>query len=393
MTLFAPLALLLLSAPSDEPKPDLSLVPGVVIDHSPASSRQYIGSPSLAVLPDGTYVASHDFFGPGSSKDVTVVFASEDRGASWEQIATIKGQWWSTLFVHRDALYLMGTSREYGEGVIRRSTDGGITWTEPVDASSGLLLPGKRYLCAPVPVVEHDGRLWRAMEDAEGPGGWGVHFRAFMMSAPVDADLLKAESWTSSNRLGSDLSWLSPVAFGGWLEGNAVVTPEGEMVDILRVDSKPDPGHAAVVRISNDGETASFDPEGDFIRFPGGAKKFTIRFDPETRAYWSLTNWVPPRYDLGQPGRTRNTLALIASTDLRDWQVRAVVLHHPEVTKHAFQYVDWLFEGDDLIVVSRTAFDDGLGGAHNAHDANVMTFHRIEGFRTLDGIPDDLGDD
>jgi hypothetical protein len=165
------------------------------------------------------------------------------------------------------------------------------------------------------------------------------------------------------------------------------------MVDILRVDSKPDPGHAAVVRISNDGETASFDPEGDFIRFPGGAKKFTIRFDPETRAYWSLTNWVPPRYDLGQPGRTRNTLALIASTDLRDWQVLAVVLHHPEVTKHAFQYVDWLFEGDDLIVVSRTAFDDGLGGAHNAHDANVMTFHRIEGFRTLDGIPDDLGDD
>ena len=34
------------------------------------------------------------------------------------------------------------------------------------------------------------------MEDKGGPGtGWGRHFRAFMMSAPVDADLLEAEGW------------------------------------------------------------------------------------------------------------------------------------------------------------------------------------------------------
>jgi hypothetical protein len=31
--------------------------------------------------------------------------------------------------------------------------------------------------------------------------------------------------------------------------------------------------------------------------------------------------------------------------------------------------------------LSRTAFDDGLGGAHNAHDANFLTFHRIENIR------------
>ena len=30
---------------------------------------------------------------------------------------------------------------------------------------------------------------------------------------------------------------------------------------------------------------------------------------------------------------------------------------------------------------SRTAYDDGLGGAHNAHDANYLTFHRIADFR------------
>ena len=38
----------------NEPATDHSRVPGVVIDHSPASRRQYIGSPSIAVLPGET---------------------------------------------------------------------------------------------------------------------------------------------------------------------------------------------------------------------------------------------------------------------------------------------------------------------------------------------------
>jgi hypothetical protein len=77
---------------------------------------------------------------------------------------------------------------------------------------------------------------------------------------------------------------------------------------------------------------------------------------------------------------TRNTLALVSSEDLRKWQVRAVVLEHPDVSHHGFQYVDWLFDGDDLIAVSRTAFGD----AHNCHDANYLTFHRIRDYRTRD---------
>ena len=85
----------------ETPKADRSLVPGVVIDHAPASSRQYIGSPSIAALPGGLYVASHDLFGPGSTKDTTIIFASNDGGASWTRITAIQGQWWSTLFFHR----------------------------------------------------------------------------------------------------------------------------------------------------------------------------------------------------------------------------------------------------------------------------------------------------
>jgi hypothetical protein len=56
--------------------------------------------------------------------------------------------------------------------------------------------------------------------------------------------------------------------------------------------------------------------------------------------------------------------------------------HHPERQRHGFQYVDWLFDGDDLVVVSRTAFDDVEGGAHDYHDANYLTFHRVKDFRS-----------
>ena len=144
-------------------------VPGVVINHIPASSQIYIGSPGIAVLPNGDYIAKHDQFGPRSTEHghaVTEVFGSSDRGASWSRRAVVQDMYWASVFAHEGALYLMGTSKNHGDVVIRRSTDGGRTWTQARDKLSGVLIDGGEYHCAPVPVVLHKGRLWRAMEDA-----------------------------------------------------------------------------------------------------------------------------------------------------------------------------------------------------------------------------------
>ena len=380
LSVFLTAALYPIAGPQTAATSPTARVPGVVIDHSPALTGQYMGSPSIAVLPDGSYVASHDLFGPGSTLDRTRVFGSRDKGASWSRLAEIEGQWWSTLFVHRGILYIIGTSRENGYVVIRRSADGGHTWTAPRDRDSGLLLNDGKYHCAPVPVVEHNSRLWRAMEDAMGPEGWGRHFNSFMMSVPADADLLHADSWIFSNRLGRNAEWLGG-KFGGWLEGNAVVTPAGRIVNILRVDYPGYEEKAAIIEISADGKHAAFDPQTGFMDFPGGCKKFTIRRDPKDGSYWALSNYVPADQRTGEPGRTRNTLALIRSMDLRHWDVRSIVMRHPDAANHGFQYADWLFDGEDLIAVVRTAYDDEEGGAHNQHDANFLTFHRISNFR------------
>lgn len=357
--------------------------PGVAIDHIRQTTGSYIGSPSIAILPNGEYVASHDIFGPKSgyrTGATTLVFGSRDRGRTWRRLAEIQPQLWSTLFVHRKALYLIGTTKEYGDAIIRRSTDGGRTWTEPKDENSGLLLRG-RYHCAPQPVVVHKGRIWRAMEEATAGMKWGENFRAFMLSIAEGADLLQAANWKASNAIGRDASWLDG-QFGGWLEGNAVVSPAGRMLDILRVDY-PRGNKAAALDISDDGGKAAFSPETGWMDLPGGATKFTIRHDPKSRRYWALVNWAPPRYAAKRASAVRNTLALVSSADLRKWEIRCVLLHHPDAERHGFQYVDWQFDGKDIVAAARTAWDDDAGGARNFHDANFLTFHRVRNFRKL----------
>jgi len=344
--------------------------PGVVIDHSPQTSGQYVGSPGIAILPDGTYLAKMDLFGPKSTENtraVTRVFRSADKGSSWSHVTDVNGMYWATIFLHRGALYLVGPEKQYGDLILMRSLDKGRTWTRSVLAEG-------RYHTAPVPVVLHRGRLWRAVETADGPGGWGSQFRALMMSAPAKADLMRRENWTFSNALGRDPKWLDG-GFGGWLEGNAVVAPGGRVVNLLRVDHKT-LEKAAWVEVSANGKTASFDPATGFIDFPGGSKKFTIRFDKKSRRYWTLASQ-------GAGSSTRNKLVLMSSTDLKNWTVHTTLLEHPDRARHGFQYVDWLVEGKDIVFVCRTAFDDVAGGAHNAHDANFLTFHRVTNFRSF----------
>lgn len=352
--------------------------PGVIIAHRPAAEETYIGSPSLAILPDGSYVASHDQFGPNSPKDKVFIYRSDDAGESWQFVTVVQGQYWSNLFVHRDDLYLMGTSPENVS--IRRSEDGGHTWTTPNDSTTGLLTSAGSYHTSTTPVVVAHGRIWRAMERSEQKGLGSLI--PFMMSAPVEADLLDADSWTISNETPHNRSWLHNRDFRGWLEGNAVIGRDGNVWNMLRVHSFEIAEHAALIRNWRDGTRSTFDPKNGIIDFPGGAKKFTVRWDAGSQRYWSLVNWVPAEFAAEHPARYRNTLALTSSPDLRDWTVHTIVLQHPEWETNGFQYVDWQFLGQDIVAVSRTSSDEPDGThAHTFHDANYLTFHRVDNFR------------
>jgi len=381
------------------------------VQYQDPKTQTYLGSPSIARLPNGDLLASYDYFGPGAPESLeglnllTSISRSGDDGESWEHLTHVSYQTMSNIFVHRGNVYLIGTSVYYGNIVIRRSEDGGNTWTHPRDPKSGLLfesgpsLEPPNYHFSAMPLLTYEGRLLGAFEDVRRPavpipGTGGVlgnrGLQSFVLSIAEEDDLLDASNWTMSNKLDigpedAPKSWRKPADLN-WREGNVVVAPDGELWNILCVKSQPHvPGRvetAAVVRVSKDGRRVSFDPETGLIDFPGGMSKFTIRKDETMGTYWTLTNNVT---NPALPNQ-RNVLSLYDSPDLVDWRHRATLLEDdlelsPDESDRltGFQYADWEFDGNDVYYLLRTAYD----GAASFHDANRITFHRVKDFRKL----------
>lgn len=358
-------------------------VPGTVICHYKASSRIFPGSPGICILDDGTYLVSVEEGGPGCpSPKCTDIYASYDKGNEWTLLSSISdGQAWSNIFELDGNVYVMGVDAPHGNIVIRKSDDKGKSWTKDVTPDNGLIRSGQ-FHTAPVPVVIHDGYIYRAFE-AFNPDlpVWPKQYNAMILSAPVGADLMKAESWEASNQLIYNSSYLDGY-FGGWLEGNAVPGPDNEMKLVMRVEVPANiEERIAVIDVSENGKQISFDAENGFHEMPGGAKKFTIRYDEKSGRYWTLSNYVKAEHFNMNPGYVRNVLVLCSSVDLKSWIPHVEVLSHPDVKNHAFQYIDWRIDGNDMVFVSRTAYDDRYGGADSYHNANYITFHRLVDFR------------
>jgi len=98
-------------------------------------------------------------------------------------------------------------------------------------------------------------------------------------------------------------------------------------------------------------------------------------FAAETGFYLAIGNEV---VDPATP-RQRTVLSVCVSRDFETWKTvhRLIDRREADPQKEGYQYVDWQFDGDDLIVACRTA----VNGAHNFHDSNCITFHRVEKYR------------
>ena len=79
----------------------------------------------------------------------------------------------------------------------------------------------------------------------------------------------------------------------------------------------------------------------------------------------------------------KNILSLVSSADLKNWKIERDCLNIMDLNwnqncqEAGMYYCDWVFDGDDIIAVCRTALHDCI----NYHDSNMITFHRFTDFR------------
>ncbi len=346
--------------------------PGIPVVHIPKSSGKYLGTPSIIRLQNGHYLIAHDFFGPACKEDIVHVYLSKNKGKTWTFQSEIKDAFWAGLFAIENEVYFLGVQGSTRNLAIWKSCNNGSTWSLPSILKDG------RFHGSSTPVIFHNNRIYKGYDNLgieDKKKKWMADNKSFVMSAPVSSNLMNPASWTYSDEIKKPENMDGT----GWLETNAVLGLDGNIKGITRVANES--GYiAGCYSLKNDSVVDLTSIRT--INFPGGATKFNILWDKRTKKYWSLTNYPSEvqREPKMRAGGMRSVLALTYSDDLINWNLKAIILASDDVKLDGFQYVDWQFEGKDIIFLSRTAFDDSLGGPANFHDSNYITFHRIKNY-------------
>ncbi|MBE5041026.1 sialidase family protein [Ructibacterium gallinarum] len=329
-------------------------VPGTVIhylhpeDRSYYFSGNYLCSPSIVRSPDGSLLASLDYFGRDRPQNLTSLFRSTDDGKSWKYVTDLFPCFWGKLFVHREKLYMLALSTEYGDLLIGCSEDNGETWRPPAVIARGSCSPyEKGFHRAPCQIITESGRLWTSLEY----GSWKQGFSNAVISIDKDADLCKAENWIISE-------WVRPTNKNCAIEGSLVMDPKGRLLNVLRYQDN----RALILKADLQHPDKALQLLGE-MSFPMAHSKFEILHQTKG-GYISVGNRYP----------MRNVLSVYTSMDLKTWKLDGEIVNASDTDSSitGFQYPSCLLEGSSMYVAVRTAFN----GAHNYHDNNYCTFYK-----------------
>lgn len=345
-------------------------------DEAYAFSGRYLCSPSLLKHPDGYLLASMDVYAANHPQNLTFIFRSDDGGKSWYYLSELMPCFWGKLFLHHGEVYMLACSTEYGDLLISKSCDGGKSFSSPVTLLRGSngKNGGEGVHKNPQNIVIKNGRLYNTMEWGSWANKAYCH-AAMVMSCDLKDDLLNPASWSFSeprrfDHFSKELTELPLRTMT--IEGTLVIDPAGKLLNIMRFGKY---GKAIVYEVDEKNPHAplSYDRLMDF---PANLSKFMIKYDEATGRYFSIATRL---YDPEIP-KARNLLSLMTSKDLVTWEV-VCDLYDFRDRDHkltGLQYVDFEFDGEDLIYLCRTAFN----GANTYHNSNYVTFHRIENFRS-----------
>ena len=374
-----------------------------VIASSPAPDSVFLYTPAIAEGLDGRFVVAVDYGGPGTgildgprsdfgdypAGNQIRVYLSDDKGRTWRETATRIPMMHEILFKAGDRLYMIGHS---GRLLITRSDDNGETWSEPA-----VLCPEPRWHQSCTAVDVYDGKVTLVYEKWVADGHPWPGVGPVLMRADEQADLTQASNWKFSDLYDPDADMDAarpsgiPVVGGkaaGILETNVVriynpshpfYDATGKSVVLLSRASTGFPDIGVMLRgyEREDGSLAigrCHLDNGDvlFVHIPGANLKFHLVYDPKSELYWLLHSQIDGRMN------ARRRLALSYSPDLLHWTFAGLVAVGP-TDRSARHYATMIVNGDDLCIVSRSGDEQ----ARNAHDGNIVTFHRVRNFRDL----------
>jgi hypothetical protein len=357
--------------------------------------------PSLLRLPSGRLLASwafRDHGGPGTlgwdampSERVRLA-TSSDEGASWQELPPIAANT-GHPFLHRGRLHLLVDGHGRRDLMVTRSDDEGESWAPFVTLFEGsfwnspsgtAVREGQWYLGFGVP--NDEGRY-----NADGSG-------LVVLAADLGRDLLHGSAWRRSKPLRYPGTPASLGAGQGdrpdhWLEPNVVNDRENlHVLARCRIDHQATANLAAICDVEDRG---SGKPKLTFRQFypvPGGQGNFFVLHDHVSGLFWMLSNLPTDSKNTalarrlaargfvdvsGGAGDERRFLVLSFSVDAFNW-FNAGFLAMTSDPLQSFHYAAPLIDGEDLLFLSRTSRD-----APNQHDSDLITFHRLVGFRRL----------
>jgi len=404
-----------------------------ILYQSPDPNNIYLFDPGITVCPNGRIVAAFSRGGPDRNSIKAIkgtgngfVYTSDDDGNTWQYRINFPMSHFRP-FVAGNKLYVLGHK---GNLRVIQSNDWGDTWSDVSELTQNEIWHGSA-----TNVWYKNNFVYLVMECRSEKGkmkdGWKVgELSPVLLRGDINKDLTKRENWTFASKLFfyENLNDKQLDFFGfpfydgfypnvkrnirnkssfhpiGWLESNVVqitdpnhywYDPNGRTFHIFMR------AHTGLTNIGcmvkaveqQDGsvktmfQTAPSGKKHLYLPIPGGQMKFCVLYDEKTKLYWLLStqstdsmtksNMLPKdRYCLSDNERRR--LVLHFSKNMVDWCFAGVV-DIGSVEKASRHYANMTIKGDDLLILSRS----GDENSKDAHNGNIITFHRVTNFRRL----------
>lgn len=163
-----------------------------------------------------------------------------------------------------------------------------------------------------------------------------------------------------------------------------MVEKNGEIYVIYRTESQPYGNYGIMLKLSDDRTRIELmeNPRDSIVQLPTTVSRFAIKYDAASGVYVMVSNW----WMTESACRARNVLGLSVSKDLVSWTEIDTLLVDREMMNseyscwaHAFQYADFDFDGDDLVMAVR----ETTGFSNTFHDGKYYTFYRVSDFRSM----------